>query len=126
MQQIVSFSFLVIGSLFIFIAALGVLRFPDLFMRISSSTKASTLGVGFSLLSLAVHFNDFGVTMRALATAAFLAISAPVAAHLISCSAYSTGVRLWEGTITDELSGMYDKEKDTLGSPSFDHEEAEP
>ena len=91
MQETISAILLIIGTLFICIASLGILRFPDLFMRVSASTKASTLGVGFLFLALAVHFNDLGITMRSLATTAFLVISAPVAAHLISRSAYSSG-----------------------------------
>ena len=122
MQIAISSTFLIIGALFIFIAALGLLRFPDLFMRVSASTKASTFGVGFLLLALAVHFNELGITMRSLATAGFLIISAPVAAHLISCSAYSAGVRLWEKTVTDELQGRYDPDTGTLESVQLDDE----
>lgn len=123
MQETVSASFLIIGTVFICIAALGILRFPDLFMRVSASTKASTLGVGFLFLALAVHFNDLGITMRSLATTAFLVISAPVAAHLISRSAYSSGVRLWKKTVTDELQGRYDQDAGTLESVELDEED---
>jgi multicomponent Na+:H+ antiporter subunit G len=45
-------------------------------------------------------------------------ITAPVAAHLISRSAYLTGVRLWDRTIADELEGRYDLNTDTLRSTS--------
>ena len=50
--------FMVTGGLFMLMAGLGVLRFPDLYTRISAATKASTLGAGFSLIALAVHFSD--------------------------------------------------------------------
>jgi multicomponent Na+:H+ antiporter subunit G len=91
------------GVFFMLVAALGILRLPDLYTRISAATKASTLGIGFSLLSLALHFNVLGVTSRALATIGFVIITAPVGAHLISRSAYRTGVPLWEGTGADEF-----------------------
>jgi multicomponent Na+:H+ antiporter subunit G len=94
---------MVVGSLFMVMAGLGVLRLPDLYTRISAATKAATLGVGFALLSLAVHFNVLGVTSRALATIVFVIITAPVGAHLISQVAYRTGVPLWRGTVADEL-----------------------
>jgi len=48
--------------------------------------------VGFLFIALAVHFNDLGITMRSLATTAFLIISTPVVAHLISRADYSAGV----------------------------------
>jgi hypothetical protein len=43
-------------SIFTFIAALGVVRLPDLFMRMHANTKSATLGVGFIMLGAAVYF----------------------------------------------------------------------
>jgi multicomponent Na+:H+ antiporter subunit G len=116
MRETITAVLLVVGASFMLVSALGVLRFPDLYMRISASTKASTLGAGFSLLALAVHFDELGITMRALATIIFLVITGPVAAHLISRSAYLVGVSLWKGTIADDLRGRYDLGTGILGS----------
>jgi multicomponent Na+:H+ antiporter subunit G len=94
---------LVVGASFMLLAGLGVLRLPDLFMRLQAATKASTLGVGCLLLGVAVHFQDLGVTTRAVMVVAFFFLTAPVGAHVIARAAYAVGVPLWEGTITDEL-----------------------
>ena len=94
---------LVTGSLFIFIAALGVLRMPELFLRMHSSTKAGTLGLGLVLFALALHFRQFSITIRSIATIVFIVLTAPVAAHVIARAAYRTGVKLWSGTIVNEL-----------------------
>ena len=120
MQEMISAAMMFIGAAFFLISGLGVIRFPDLYMRVSASTKASTLGAGFSLLSLAIYFGELGITMRSLATITFLVVTAPVAAHLISRAAYSIGVRLWEGTISDELRGKYAKETGALQGLQFD------
>ena len=127
MQESISTILLVIGALFMLIGGLGVLRFPDLYMRISASTKASTLGAGFALLALAVHFNELGTTMRAFATIVFLVITGPVAAHLISRAAYFVGIAPWKGTVTDELHGQYDRDTGILHSAKSEgrNEEAE-
>ena len=74
MRELISAVLMISGAFFILLAGLGVLRLPDLYMRVSAATKASTLGVALSLLSLAVHFNALGVTSRALATIAFVII----------------------------------------------------
>ncbi len=116
MQETLSAILLIIGALFMVVAGVGILRFPDLYMRVSASTKASTLGVGFALIALAVHFNELGITARSLATIAFVAITAPVAAHLISRSAYFVGTRLWEGTIADELRGRVNPDTNEVES----------
>jgi multicomponent Na+:H+ antiporter subunit G len=119
LQDIISAVLMIIGAIFMLIGGLGVVRFPDLYMRISASTKASTLGVSFSLLGLAVHFNEFGITMRAMATIAFVVITAPLAAHLISRSAYSAGVPLWHKSVTDELHGQYEADTGNLKSSPY-------
>jgi len=102
------------GAIFILVAAFGILRFQDLYMRVSAATKASTLGVGLSLLALAVHFSELGLTSRSLATITFIAITSPVAGHLISRSAYMSGVPLWKNSKVDELRGQYDEKSDIL------------
>jgi multicomponent Na+:H+ antiporter subunit G len=108
--------FLLLGALFILIAGLGVLRMPDVFLRLSATSKAATLGVGLVLVATAFYFDDFGITTRALATIVFLLLTTPVAAHRISRAAYLTGVPLWEKTRCDELRGRYDMDTRTLAS----------
>ena len=97
------------GSLFIFVAAVGILRFPDLYMRVSAATKASTLGIGLCLLALVTHFAELGLTSRAVATIIFITVTSPVAGHLISRSAYLAGVPLWKNTKVDELKNKIGK-----------------
>lgn len=99
----VSGGLLLIGSIFMLLAGIGVLRMPDLFMRMQAATKAATLGAGFMLLGVAVHFQDQAITARSLLVIAFLFLTAPVAAHMIARAAYSVGTPLWESTLTDEL-----------------------
>lgn len=94
---------LVAGALFAFVAALGVVRLPDLLVRMHAATKAGTLGAGLIFLAAAIHGADTGVTLRALAAIAFLLLTAPVSAHLIGRAAYRVGVRLWDRTVVDEL-----------------------
>ncbi len=107
MSEILISVLLVIGSFFMLVAGLGMLRMPDLFLRMSCSTKAATIGVGTLMFALALFFEDLGVATRALATICFIFLTAPVGAHRIGRIAYLVGVRLWEGTITDELKGVY-------------------
>lgn len=107
---------MLLGAFFMFVAAVGIIRMPDLLMRMHAATKAGTLGAGLILAAVAVFYSELGVTMRATATIAFLFLTAPVAAHMIGRAAYFVGVRLWEGTIVDELRGRYDEQTHTLES----------
>ncbi len=79
---------LVTGGAFVLIGAIGMVRFPDFYMRLHAPTKATTLGVGGVLLaSLAVSWwrGEFGVPE--LLIAVFLFITAPVSANLLAKAA---------------------------------------
>jgi multicomponent Na+:H+ antiporter subunit G len=106
MSDVVSAVLIVVGGAFMLLAGVGVVRMPDLFMRMQAATKAATLGAGCMLLAVAVHFGDLSVTTRALLVIAFIFLTAPVAAHMVARAAYSAGTPLWEGTIADELRGQ--------------------
>jgi multicomponent Na+:H+ antiporter subunit G len=56
MQYLISIIFISLGAFFILVAGLGLVRMPDVFLRMSASTKAATLGVGSTLLGVAVYF----------------------------------------------------------------------
>jgi multicomponent Na+:H+ antiporter subunit G len=109
MTMVVGF-FLVVGAAFMFVAALGVVRMPDVLLRMSSTTKSATLGAGCTLAAAAFHFEDLGVTTRAFATVIFLLATAPVAAHMISRAAYFSRVPLWKKMQVDELRSHYARE----------------
>ncbi len=110
---------LLLGAGFGFVASLGLLRMPDLPMRLHATSKAGTLGAGLILFGVALFHADFGVTTRALVTALFLILTAPVAAHIIARAAYfSAGMSLWEGTRVNELEGRHDRETHALESES--------
>jgi multicomponent Na+:H+ antiporter subunit G len=94
---------LLLGGGFTLVAGLGLLRMPDVFIRMHASTKAGTLGVGLILLAAALHFGDSAIAARALLIALFVLLTAPVAAHLIARAAYRTGTPLWDRSVIDEL-----------------------
>lgn len=76
-----------VGGAFAFIAALGVLRLPDVLTRMHSSTKAGTLASALILAAVAIKFQDISVTAKAIAAILFLMLTAPLAAHMLGRSA---------------------------------------
>jgi multicomponent Na+:H+ antiporter subunit G len=112
--EIISVALLIIGAAFIVISSLGLVRLPDLYLRMSASTKTATLGVGSILLAAAIYFNELGVASRAIATVFFVLLTAPVAAHMVARAAYFNGVPLWSATRFNELKGRFDIETHTL------------
>jgi multicomponent Na+:H+ antiporter subunit G len=104
------------GATLMLLAAVGVVRMPDLYSRMQAATKASSLGSGCLLLAVAVHFADLAITVRVLLIVVFILLTAPVSAHVIGRAAYFVGVPLWEGTAVDQLRGRYDRRTHTLDS----------
>lgn len=119
MREIISGILVLTGALFSLMAGVVILRMPDLYTRMSATTKATTLGVGSILLAVAVYFGELGIAARALAAVAFVLLTAPVAAHMIGRASYFVGVPLWEKTVVDELRGHYDLQTHELESVCF-------
>ena len=90
---------IVLGGGFAAAAGLGLLRLPDVLIRMHATTKAGTLGVGLIILGVSVHFASSLVVTKALLIIAFLFLTAPVGAHLIARAAYRRGIRLWDKTL---------------------------
>lgn len=114
-----------LGSIFILIASIGIVRMPDFFLRLSVTVKATTLGVGFILLSSVLYFGQLPVTTKALAIVLFLFLTSPVGAQLIGRVAYFSGTKLWKNSVLDELNEKFDKEENKIGSESSADETAE-
>lgn len=118
MKDLLVIIVLSVGTAFVLLSAVGVLRMPDLYSRMHASTKAGTLGVSCLLLAVAIHFSELGITTRALLVIAFLFLTAPVAATMIANAAYFTHVPQWEGTVIDELRERGDLEAPVPSPPT--------
>jgi multicomponent Na+:H+ antiporter subunit G len=91
-----------IGATLVLLAAVGIVRMPDLFTRMQAATKASTLGLGCVLAAAAIALADSSTFVRAVSIGAFVMLTSPVSNHVIARAAYLTRVPLWSGTVVDE------------------------
>ena len=109
---------LVGGMFFLFVGALGVLRLPDVYLRMIAASKCVTLGITGMLLGSIFHFiaigtasapeNGVGSSAIAASTKAALVIlfqfvAGPVGTHMLARSAHVDRVRMWDRTLGDEL-----------------------
>ncbi len=125
MYEIISGIILLTGAFFVLVAAVGLVRLPDLLMRMHATTKAGTLGAGLILLAVAVTYAEVAIISMVVATIIFIILTAPVAAHMIGRSAYYVGIKLWKGTVVDELDSAY-KEGTAGSDPNGKEEVTEP
>lgn len=111
--DLIALLFIISGVVFCLVAALGIVVLPDIFLRMSATTKAATMGAGLTLIGAALFFQDFAITTRAIAISLFLILTAPVGAHMIGRAAYFEVTEdgeppLSDITVKDELKDRYD------------------
>jgi multicomponent Na+:H+ antiporter subunit G len=94
-----------IGLFFNFAAVVGILRMPDLYCRLHSSSKNTTLGSILIILGLAIRQIQVGsvpAALKILFIGLLLMVITPIGSHALARAAYLFGVPLWEGTIIDQ------------------------
>jgi len=101
LSEIIGNLFLIIGSLFLFSAGLGVLRMPDTYNRIQTGTKATTLGTIMVLVGLA--FLHPAWTLKLIILIFFVMLTNPVSSHALARAAHSIGIFETETTVIDQL-----------------------
>lgn len=116
MIEIVISIFMLSSALFVLLAAVGILRLPDLLTRMHASTKAGALGIMLMMVAVSLHFMSLTVLAKAIAIILFIFMTAPVAAHAIGRAGYFVGVPVWAKTVKDELYDNYDADTHRLRS----------
>jgi multicomponent Na+:H+ antiporter subunit G len=66
------------------VAAIGLLRLPDLFTRMHAVSKAGTAGSGLALVAVALHSAELAVVIKSLAAIVFIVLTTPISAHLLA------------------------------------------
>lgn len=84
----------VVGFVFLFAACLGLLRFQDPLQRMHAATKAGTIGAGLTVAGAALPSGDGATWSIAVLIILFLALTVPVAGHLLGRAIYFSGARL--------------------------------
>lgn len=99
------------------ISAIGILRFPDFYTRMSAITKAGTLGLGFIVLGIGLHFNEIAVLIKTVSIILFILLTSPVAAHVISQAAAKSNIPFWGKTDLKDFRDFL-KENEEVSKPT--------
>ncbi|GAA0293322.1 monovalent cation/H(+) antiporter subunit G [Halarchaeum salinum] len=86
----------VVGTFFLCVGTIGLLRFPDVYNRMHATSKATTLGAASMFLAGFVRFGPFGAGLTSLVGIVFLFVTAPTGAHLISRAARKLDVEMYD------------------------------
>ena len=91
------------GSMLALVAAIGLVRFPDLLSRMHAGTKPQVLGLLFMVVGLALYARREEVTGPLLLVVVFQMITAPVSAHMVGRAAYRSKHLNQKNLVEDEL-----------------------
>jgi multicomponent Na+:H+ antiporter subunit G len=97
----------VVGSFFLTVGTIGLLRLPNVYNRMHATSKPATIGTVAVFLAGFAHFGPGGAGLPSLIGIVFLFLTVPTGAHMISRAAERTGVPFlgsvtWPGKSDDE------------------------
>ena len=87
MTDFISALFAVSAGVFAVIAAVGVLRFPDVMTRMHASSKVASFAGALALIAAAVDIGTVSAATRAVFAILFIFLTAPIGAHLLGRAA---------------------------------------
>jgi len=96
-RALVTVALVVVGSTFLLVGTIGLLRLPNVYNRMHATSKAATLGATSIFLAGFVHFGPQGAGLVSLVGVVFLYITVPTGAHMISRAARKMGVTFLPG-----------------------------
>ncbi|WP_293783406.1 monovalent cation/H(+) antiporter subunit G [uncultured Aeromicrobium sp.] len=92
MIDVISGLLLILGASFALIAAIGIVRFPELLSRMHAATKPQTLGLLLILSGLGLQAEDVGDLTIIVVVAVFQLLTAPVSAHMVGRASFRTAL----------------------------------
>ena len=84
-----------LGTFFGGVAAVGIVRLPDVYTRAHAASKSDTLGAVLTIGAVAIALQSDLSTVKSVFLVAFLFITNPTAAHAIARAAQEQGIEPW-------------------------------
>ncbi len=95
-----------VGALFMLIGSWGLVKLPDFFTRLHAPTKASTLGMGATLIGSLIWFSlsEGTLHIHELVISLFLFLTAPVSAYMMGKAALHRTQPMADDTRNQDLA----------------------
>ncbi len=91
----ISAALVLVGAFFFMAGTAGLLRFPDVYTRLHSLTKADNVGLGFVVVGLVLQAESLSVALKLLLIWLLVLPAGATAAHLVGSAALRSGIRPW-------------------------------
>jgi multicomponent Na+:H+ antiporter subunit G len=89
--EIIGGLLIIIGSVFLFLGALGIYRMPDIYNRLQAGTKATTLGAMSLIFGVGLMEGTWMWILKSLVIIIFIAFSNPISSHALARATYHRG-----------------------------------
>ncbi|TKC14760.1 monovalent cation/H(+) antiporter subunit G [Robertmurraya kyonggiensis] len=111
-NEVVPVLLILIGTIFSFLSAIGLMRLPDVYTRSHAASKSTTIGVLFILVGTFFFFllEEHYFSIRLFLGIFFVFLTAPVASHVLIRSAYRSKAPLAKESVQDDLKEVLDRE----------------
>lgn len=100
--SVIGYILIIIGSLFLFLGSLGIIRMPDLYNRIQAGTKATTLGSLSSIIGVGLVQPQW--FWKTLIIAIFIVLTNPIGSHNIARASYKLGIKPYLSSGVDKYA----------------------
>lgn len=101
--EVIGTGLIVLGTLAFVATAVGIVRLPDLYSRISSVTTASGFGVGLVVFGVVLHAPSVTNVLQGILAVLLNLTTAAVGGHALGRAGYLTGAPLSRRTGYDDL-----------------------
>ncbi len=101
--DVVSAVLMLSGAVIAVIAAVGLLRLPDVYARMHVATKPATLGITLCLSGAALRVTGASTVTKLVLAIVFQLVTTPAAGHLLARAAHAARGPFSEHTVIDEL-----------------------
>lgn len=104
-QEILAAAAMLVGTFFMVVTGIGLVRFPDVYTRMHAAGKAGTVGIAFLILAPVTFFAVVEplVSLRGILAIIFQGMTTPGATYLLAHACYATDYPVHRGTALDEL-----------------------
>jgi len=117
MADVVAALCFTLGALLAMIAAIGVVRLPDLLSRMHAATKPQVLGLMLILAGLAFRLREPEAIGMLLLIGLFQLLTTPVANHMVGRASFRAGQVREEHLVVNDLQGVLPGNEETGGAP---------
>jgi multicomponent Na+:H+ antiporter subunit G len=120
MTEVLAALVMVVGTFFMVVTGIGLVRFPDVYTRMHAAGKAGTVGIALLILAPSIYFGpgDPFLAIRGMLAIVFQLLTTPGATYLLAHASYATNYAAHGRTELDELKDWLP----TYSDQEFGHE----